>query len=106
MLKPRSLTRLRQVATVFIRNGFEDVLQSYDLMSWVGFRRRRVKKPAARLQQRAENFRETLEELGATYIKLGQLLSTRPDVLVATIINWIRSPGWITTAPWRCFSAS
>ena len=81
MLKPRSLTRLRQVATVFIRNGFEDVLQSFDLMSWMGFRKRRVRKPAARLQQRAENFRETLEELGATYIKLGQLLSTRPDIL-------------------------
>ena len=29
MLKPRNLTRIRQVATVFIRNGFEDVLQIY-----------------------------------------------------------------------------
>jgi ubiquinone biosynthesis protein len=87
MLKPRSLTRLRQVATVFIRNGFEDFLHSYDLMSWIGFRRRRVRKPAARLQKRAESFRETLEELGATYIKLGQLLSTRPDILPPAFIE-------------------
>jgi ubiquinone biosynthesis protein len=29
----------------------------------------------------ARNFREALEELGTTYIKLGQLLSSRPDLL-------------------------
>ena len=87
MLKPRNLTRLRQVATVFIRNGFEDVLQSFDLLSWMGFRRRRVKKPAERLQSRAENFRLTLEELGTTYIKLGQLLSTRPDLLPPVFVE-------------------
>ncbi len=87
MLKPRNLTRIRQVATVFIRNGFEDVLQSFDLLSWMGFRRRRVKKPAERLQSRAENFRLTLEELGTTYIKLGQLLSTRPDLLPPVFVE-------------------
>ena len=87
MLKPRNLTRIRQVATVFIRNGFEDVLQSFDLLSWMGFRRRRVKKPEERLQNRAEKFRLTLEELGTTYIKLGQLLSTRPDILPAVFVE-------------------
>ena len=29
----------------------------------------------------AQNFRRALEELGTTYIKLGQLLSSRPDLL-------------------------
>ena len=87
MLKPRNLTRIRQVATVFIRNGFEDVLQSFDLLSWMGLGRRRVKKPEERLQSRAENFRLTLEELGTTYIKLGQLLSTRPDLLPPVFIE-------------------
>src|SRR3954464_16056969 len=29
----------------------------------------------------ARTFREALEELGTTYIKLGQLLSSRPDLL-------------------------
>src|SRR5438067_4289557 len=29
----------------------------------------------------AQKFREALEELGTTYIKLGQLLSSRPDLL-------------------------
>lgn len=87
MLKPRSLTRLRQVAAVFIRHGFEDVLESYDLLSWMGFKRRRARKPSERLQRRAENFRLVLEELGTTYIKLGQLLSTRPDLLPPVFID-------------------
>ena len=32
-------------------------------------------------RERARRFREALEELGTTYIKLGQLLSSRPDLL-------------------------
>ena len=46
-----------------------------------------MKKPAERLQSRAENFRLTLEELGTTYIKLGQLLSTRPDLLSPVFVE-------------------
>ena len=36
-------------------------------------------RPATR--EGAEEFRQALEELGTTYIKLGQLLSSRPDLL-------------------------
>src|ERR671926_1223171 len=36
-------------------------------------------RPATR--DGAEEFRQALEELGTTYIKLGQLLSSRPDLL-------------------------
>src|ERR671925_378218 len=39
-------------------------------------------RPATR--EGAEAFREALEELGTTYIKLGQLLSSRPDLLRST----------------------
>jgi ubiquinone biosynthesis protein len=33
------------------------------------------------LEERAENLRKALEELGPTFAKLGQILSTRPDLL-------------------------
>ncbi len=81
MLKPRNITRLREVVSVFIRYGFDDVLDTVDVLSWVGFRRRRRRKPEARQRARAEKLRLALEELGTAYIKLGQLLSTRPDIL-------------------------
>jgi len=32
-------------------------------------------------RESAQSFRQALEELGTTYIKLGQLLSSRPDLL-------------------------
>ena len=42
-------------------------------------------KPATR--EAAQEFREGLEELGTTYVKLGQLLSSRPDLLPDVYID-------------------
>src|SRR3954447_17286885 len=38
-------------------------------------------------QEGAREFRRALEELGTTYIKLGQLLSSRPDLLTDVYIE-------------------
>jgi ubiquinone biosynthesis protein len=38
----------------------------------------------------ARNFRQALEELGTTYIKLGQLLSSRPDLLPDVYVDELR----------------
>lgn len=87
MLKPRNLSRLQKVVTVFLRYGFDDVLETVDVFSWIGLKRRRKRKPAERIQSRAEKLRLALEELGTTYIKLGQLLSTRPDLLPQPFVD-------------------
>src|SRR3954465_3933062 len=42
-------------------------------------------RPATR--EAAQEFREGLEELGTTYVKLGQLLSSRPDLLPDVYID-------------------
>jgi ubiquinone biosynthesis protein len=62
--------RALEVTRVARRTGIRRVLAE------IGVRGRREAT-----REGAESFRRALEELGATYIKLGQLLSSRPDLL-------------------------
>ena len=74
--------RYRQVVNVLARYGFGYLLDQVGLGELI-FRRTRQEAPLS-LGQR---LRLALEELGPTFIKLGQLLSTRPDLLPADIIS-------------------
>ena len=76
------LNRYRQVVNVLARYGFGYLLDQVGLGELI-LRRSREEAPLS-LGQR---LRLALEELGPTFIKLGQLLSTRPDLLPADIIS-------------------
>ena len=79
-----NLGRLRQISAVIGRHGLDHYLD---------LRRRRRRPPAdrragdAHLAQVAARFRALLEELGPTFIKFGQVLSTRPDLLPRPFID-------------------
>jgi ubiquinone biosynthesis protein len=85
----RDLSRLREISSVLIRHGLGDLVRRTGLASaleragqilhWGDAGKSAEIEPQ-------ERFRRSLEELGPTFVKLGQVLSTRPDLL---------SPSWI-----------
>src|SRR5919199_522942 len=70
------LRRALYVSRVARRGGIVRVLRELGVVG---------ERPAT--QEGARNFRLALEELGTTYIKLGQLLSSRPDLLPDVYID-------------------
>jgi len=83
LLSIGDLGRVREIATVLASYGFEDLVARLNLPGVV-VRRRRARQRGANT---AERIRMALEELGPTFVKLGQLLSTRPDILPPDIIE-------------------
>jgi ubiquinone biosynthesis protein len=77
------ILRARRIAEVLIRNGLGFVAERMGLTRFLPFWRSRTVGADAHTARLPfpVRFRRTLEELGPTYIKLGQVLSTRPDLL-------------------------
>lgn len=76
-----SVGRYRQIATVLVRHGLGSLAAGFGLGRWVPVRHRIDAPGTAPLTSTAVHLRLALEELGPAFIKLGQLLSTRPDLL-------------------------
>ncbi len=83
-----NLKRLREIAIVLARHGFSHFLSQLRLADYLpGFSFERVKaamkdrpedKPTYTMPERVAM---VMQELGATFIKFGQLLATRPDLV-------------------------
>jgi len=76
-------SRMREIIAVLWRNGFDGFLQKIQPPG--GLLHRLAPKPRSRLTQ-WERVRITLEELGPTFVKFGQILSMRPDALPEPLI--------------------
>lgn len=79
--------RAKEILAVLVRHGFANLLGQLDLPA--GFWQRLI--PASATQRSAaERIRLAAEELGPTFVKLGQLLSMRPDVVPHEVILELR----------------
>src|SRR5690242_21816424 len=89
ILAPRFLPRLAATVGLFTRYGLRDFATRQGLIELV------PEEAAARdddangngTVERAVAFRKRLVELGPAYVKLGQVLSTRPDLIPETYIE-------------------
>jgi ubiquinone biosynthesis protein len=74
-----SIGRLGEIAQVAVRHGFGYALEG-----------RRHGSADGGSTARGRHLREMLDELGPTFVKFGQLLSTRPDIVPPDIIAELR----------------
>lgn len=101
----RHLHRYSEIASVFIRHGFGFVFNLLNLD--LRFPPRSIHLPgsgkhAKASEDLATHFRLALEELGPTFIKLGQILSTRPDLLPpAFIFELSKLQDMVSPIPWE-----
>lgn len=84
----RSIKRYRQIVRVLFKYGFDNLLAYLSLTEVVARWRRMLRRETALAElSQAERMRMALEELGPTFIKLGQFLSTRSDIIPSNYIE-------------------
>jgi ubiquinone biosynthesis protein len=88
----RNLGRLSEIAQVAVRHGFGYFFESHKLTDLIpGHKAQRLEGlDDGAASARGQHLRELLDELGPTFVKFGQLLSTRPDVVPPDIIAELR----------------
>ena len=83
------IVRLRHIAEILLRNGLGFLAEQLDLTRFLPPWKQRSIAAGDQVSKLSipERVRHTMEELGPTYIKLGQILSTRPDLLPSEYIE-------------------
>ena len=76
-----NIRRLHKIAAILIKYGFGWLVKEIRIFPFLSSFERLLLKKAKRELSTGERVRLALEELGPTFIKLGQVASTRADLL-------------------------
>ena len=82
-LRPQHLNRYRQIAWLFMKYGRSDLVKQSGLDETLDAEQKATPKEQAKASELADD----LEKLGPTFVKLGQLLSTRVEMMPQAYIE-------------------
>ncbi|CAI0776007.1 ABC1 kinase family protein [Serratia ficaria] len=100
LVTARDRARLKEISSVLIRYGLQDVIRLLGLGSLLNGTGGDA--PRAGDQTMPERLRAALEALGPTFVKFGQILATRSDLLDQTWTDELdRLHSQATTLPWE-----
>lgn len=100
----RHLRRYQEIAQVLIRQGLGELVDLLELQPYLRLPRRLVRqwREEAPPLSPPQRLRLALEELGPTFIKLGQVLSTRPDLIPPTyVVELSKLQDTVPAEPWE-----
>jgi ubiquinone biosynthesis protein len=80
----RKLGRFKDILSILAKYGFDDIVQRLDVPG--SDMLRKIHPVETNDSSSYERLRTAIEELGPTYIKFGQLMSLRPDLLPAEVL--------------------
>lgn len=85
----RYLNRYREIISILIKYGFGDLIIRSGLERFIDLSKllTLVGKSKETYLTRAERIRMSIEELGPTFIKFGQIMANRPDLISSDIID-------------------
>lgn len=91
--------RLRTIVGVFAKHGFQNLAERIKLGRYI---LGRLSEEELDKYSMPERLRMSFEQLGPTFVKLGQVLATRPDLIPADFVDeFCKLHNQVKTIPWE-----
>ena len=87
MKRRTKIDRLRKIAKILLEHGLIDFIEELGLKSFISKERLEKSLEEKMKETKAEDIRGLFEDLGPTFIKLGQFLAMRPDLVPPQFAN-------------------